>query len=85
MKTSSNIVGELRIPIADEEPELLRLVPQLDHQVPGLLRNPRPGRVLGDAENMHAAGTDLHDNKAIEAFEQHGVAVEEVARQDPVA
>ncbi len=75
--------GELRIPIADEEPEPLHPVPQFDHQVPDLLRNPRPGRVLGDTEDVHPAGTELHDDQAIQALEQHRVAVKEVARQDP--
>jgi hypothetical protein len=38
--------------------------------------------VSGDAENVHAPGVDLHHEQDVQAPEEHGVGVQEIARQD---
>ena len=52
-------------------------------QVAGLLDGPRPGGVRGDAQDVHPPGLDLHHEKDVQAFQEHGVNVQEVAREDP--
>jgi hypothetical protein len=42
-----------------------------------------PGGVRGDAQDVHAAGLDLHREEHVQALEEHRVNVHEVARQDP--
>jgi len=48
-----------------------------------LLGGPCPGGVGGDAQDVHAAGLDLHREEYVQALEEHCVNVHEVARQDP--
>jgi hypothetical protein len=38
--------------------------------------------VGGDAQDVHAAGPDLHHEQDVQAPEEHGVDVQEIARQD---
>ena len=37
----------------------------------------------GDAQDVHAAGLDLHREQDVQALEEHGVNMQEVACQDP--
>jgi len=36
----------------------------------------------GDAQDVHRPGLDLHHEQHIHALEQHGIDVQEIARQD---
>ena len=56
---------------------------QIYQQVTGLLGSPWPRRAGGDAQHVHAAGLDLYHEEHGPAPEEHGVNVQEVARQDP--
>src|ERR1700704_2942974 len=44
--------GELRVPVADQEPELHRAVAEIHDQVPGRLSDPVRGGMCGDSEDM---------------------------------
>lgn len=77
-------VGELRVPVGDKELELPDAVFQVHEQVPGLLRHPRSGWVGGDAQDVDGAGGKLDHEQHVQAPEQDGVDVEQVARQDPL-
>jgi hypothetical protein len=60
-----------------------RLAPSVrPDEVPGLLGHPRSGWVGGDAQDMNAAGGKLDHKQHIQALEQDGIDVEEVAGQD---
>ncbi|MEV0826974.1 hypothetical protein [Nonomuraea rubra] len=50
---------------------------RVHQQVPGLLGGPRAGGVGGDAQQVHAACLELHDEQDVQAFEEHGVDVQE--------
>jgi len=39
--------------------------------------------VGGDAQDVHPPGADLDHEQDVEAPEEHGVNVQEIARQDP--
>jgi hypothetical protein len=39
--------------------------------------------VGGDAQDVHAAGLDFHHEQDVQAPEEHGVNVQEIARQNP--
>ena len=56
---------------------------EVHEQVTGLLSSPWPRRAGGDAQDLHAAGLDLHHEEHVEALEEHGVNMQEVTRQDP--
>jgi hypothetical protein len=77
-------VGELRVPVTKQKPELPHVVCQIHEQVAGLLGHPRPGRVGGDAQDVDAAGGKLDHEQHIQPPEQHRVDMEQVARQDPL-
>src|SRR3979409_247777 len=55
----------LGIPVPDEEPERCRSVAEVHRQVAGLLGGPGGGRVGRDAEDVDAAGGDLHDEQQV--------------------
>jgi hypothetical protein len=57
-------------------------ITQIHEQVTGLLGRPCSGGVGGDAQDVHAAGLDLHHEQDVQAPEEDGVNVQEVARQD---
>ena len=48
-----------------------------------MLSGPPSRGVRGDAQDVDAAGLDLHHGQDVEALEEHSVNMEEVARQDP--
>ena len=54
---------------------------EVHEQVAGLLRGPRSGGAGGDARDVHPPGLDLHHEEDVQACEEHGVSVQEVARQ----
>ena len=56
---------------------------QVHQQVPGLLGNPVTGRVRRHTQDVHPAGVDLDHEEDVDAAQQHGVNVEETARQKP--
>jgi hypothetical protein len=74
-------IGELRVPVVDEEPELPDAVPKVHDEVAGLLGYPRSRRVRRHPQDVDAAGGDLEHEQHVQAPEQHRVDVEEVARQ----
>ncbi len=74
---------ELAVAIPDEEPEPGGAFAEFHEQVTGLLGGPRPGGVGRDAQDVHAAGLDLHHKQDVQAPEEHGVNVQEIACQDP--
>lgn len=76
--------SELRVPIADQEPEGGDTITQVHHQVPGLLGDPVRSGMSRDIQDMHPAGRVLDNGEAVQPREEHGVAVEEVTGQDPV-
>jgi hypothetical protein len=55
---------------------------EVHEQVPGLLRGPRSGGVGSDAQDVHEPGIDLHYEEDVQALEEHGVNMDEIARQD---
>jgi hypothetical protein len=74
--------GEPAITVPDEKPEYAGAFTQVHQQIPGLLSGPGAARVGGDAQDVHAALLDLHDEQHVQALEEHGVDVCEVACQD---
>ena len=68
---------------ARSEGKLAGAFAEIHEQVAGLLGGPRPGGVRGDAQDVHAPGLDLHHEEHVQAPEEHGVNMQEVARQDP--
>jgi hypothetical protein len=65
--------GELRVPIADQEPEPADTVVNGHNQVAGLLGHPRLHWVRRHPEHMDLAGGDLDHKQHVQPFEQHGV------------
>jgi hypothetical protein len=73
------LCGELSGPVADQEPETCGAISQVYQHVADLLCGPGPFRVRGDPEDVHVAGTDFHDEQAIQALQGQGaVHVEEI-------
>ena len=52
-------------------------------EVAGLLHCPVPGRVRGDAAQMHPAAAVLDEHQHVHALQQHGVHVQEINREKP--
>ncbi len=77
--------GELRIPVADEELELGSALPEVDQEVPGLLGGPLPRRVRRHPKDVHPTGADLHHEEHIQPAQPHGVDMQEVTRDSPLA
>jgi hypothetical protein len=83
VKTSSN--AAMNLPSRSRIRNLKRPArsPRSVRQVAGLLDGPGAGRVGGDAEDVHGPGLDLHHEQDVQAPEDDGVDVQEVAGQDP--
>ena len=75
--------GELRVPVADQKPELRRTVAEIHDQISSLLSDPVAGGMCGDAEDMYPAGGVLDNRETVQSGKQHGVAMEKIAGQDP--
>ena len=74
--------GELAVPVADQEPELVGAVAEVHEQVAGLLGDPGLGGVGGDPGEVHAATAVLDHDEDVEAAQKHGVDVGEIDRED---
>ena len=74
--------GELAVSVPDQVLEPAGPIAEIHDEVPGALGHPRPVRVGGDPEQPGPPGGELHDEEQVEAAEQHGVDVGEVAGQD---
>ena len=59
--------GELAVPVADQESELVGAVIEVHEQVAGLLSDPGSGRVGGDPGDVHAATVVLERDDDVEA------------------
>ena len=81
-KTSSNAVVNLLSRSRIRNLNLLGPLAEVHQEVAGLLGGPGSGRMGGDAQDVHGPGLDLHHEQDVQALEQHGVDVQEVARQD---
>ncbi|MDT4963614.1 MAG: hypothetical protein QOF87_3261 [Pseudonocardiales bacterium] len=55
--------AELRVSIADQEPEAASLVTQINHEAAGLLGDPLPRRVPRDSQDVDPAGADFKDEQ----------------------
>jgi hypothetical protein len=75
--------GVLGIPVADEEPEPARSFTEIHDKVAGLLRGPLGRGVRGDAEDVCAAGRDLHDEQDVQPAQRERVGVKEVGGEQP--
>ena len=82
VNTSSKGGGVLGVPVADQETELPGPLPQVHHQVAGLLPNPDASGVGGGAQDVHPPGGDLHQKQHIDAGQPDRVDVEEIAGED---
>ena len=74
---------ELAVTVADQEPEPGGAFTEVHQQVAGLLSRPFPGGVGGDAQDVYPPCADLHHEEHVQTSEEHGVNVQEIARQDP--
>jgi hypothetical protein len=74
--------GELAVPVADQEPELVGAVAEVDEQVAGLLGGSGAGGVSGDPGDVHAASAVLDHDQDVEAAQEDRVDVGEVDRKD---
>jgi hypothetical protein len=77
-------VGELGIPVADQESECADAVVEVYGEVPGCLRGPSAGGVGGDAEDVDSADMDLDDEQHVKSAQEDRVEVKEIAGQQPV-
>jgi hypothetical protein len=71
-------VGELGVPVADQQTESLTVIVYVHEQVPGRLRHPGAGRMPG-AEQVDVAGGDLHCEEHIDPLQEHGVDSESIS------
>ena len=72
---------ELRVPVPDHELGCPGPLGKGSAQVAGLLGDPLPHRVGGDAGEVYASGVDLNEEQHVEATQEDGVDGEEVAGQ----
>jgi hypothetical protein len=77
-------VGEGGVPVAQQEPELLDAVRQVHEEGPGLLGDRFPGWVGRHTKDVDPASGDLQHGQHLQALEQDGLSMEEVAGQDPL-
>jgi hypothetical protein len=59
--------GEFAVPVADQEPEPVRLLFEVHQQVAGLLGDPVAGGVGGDPGEVHVAAVVLDHDEDVEA------------------
>ena len=75
------LLRELGVSIADQQPDGMRSVGQHHAQVAGLLAYPCSDRVGGDPGHVHPSGVELDEEQHVEALQQDRVDREEVACQ----
>ena len=73
--------GDLRIPIADQQPESTDAVSEPHDQVAGLLRHPLPHRMRRHTQHVDPASRHLDDKQHLQLLQQHRVRCEEVYGQ----
>ena len=73
--------GAVRAAVADHELDSVRLVVEVHEEVAVLLGGPRPGGMLGDAEDADAPGGVLDDGQDLGLGAVGQVGGEEVAGQ----
>jgi len=76
--------GELRVPVADQELQLVSAALQAHQEIAGLLSDPVPSGMGGDPGQVHAATVVLDHDQDVEAAQEHGVDVREVDGEDGV-
>ena len=74
--------AELRVPVAQQEPEAVGSLVEVHQQIPSLLDDPATGRVGGRPGDVDLPGGDLDEEQHVDPFEEDRVDGEEVARQD---
>ena len=74
--------GEFAVAVADQVLEAGGPITEIHQEVPRARGHPRPVRVGGDPERPDLAGGVFHHEEEVEAAEQDGVDVGEVAGQD---
>src|ERR1035437_5130650 len=75
---------ELRVPVADEEPDGARPNVEAQRQVASLLGPPRRVRVRGRGAHMDPPAAELDEHKDVERPEPDGLDREEVAGDDSI-
>ncbi len=75
-------VGEDGLSVPDQVPELVGPFAGVGQEVAGRLCRRGRGGVLGDADDVHAPGSEFEDEGHVQAFERDGVDLEEVGGQD---
>jgi hypothetical protein len=74
---------ELAVTVVDQEPDRLASFDERLDDVPCPSGDPLPGRVRGDARQMHLPRRQLDEHEHVHAAEQHRVDGEEIAGDDP--
>jgi len=77
--------GELRIAIAQQEPQTLCPLVKVYQQVSRLLRYPDAGRVRGHPDDVDLSSGDLDEEQHVDPLEQNVVHREEAAGQNRLA
>jgi hypothetical protein len=72
---------ELRVPVADQEPDGAPLVLERHGEIARLLGDPAADRMLGDTGQEDLAALKINEKQNIEPSERDRVDVEKVARQ----
>ena len=73
--------GELAVSVVDQEPNGRGIVFEGGEEVTGLLGDPGPCGVGGDAE-MHTPVVKLDEEQHVQPLQEHGVHGEDVAGED---
>src|SRR4029077_2085676 len=76
--------GELGVTVPDQEAEAAGPVTEIHEQVAGLLGSPRTLRRGSRTQDVHPPGYHLHDEQHIEAPEEDGADMEEIAGQQAI-
>jgi hypothetical protein len=76
--------SELRVAVAQQEPQRSSALVEVHQQVPGLLGHPGAGRMRGHPDQVDPAGGDLHEEQHVDPPEEHGIDGEEIAGQHRV-
>jgi len=71
-------VGELGIPVPDQELQRCHAFAEVHQQIPCLLSHPRSARAGRDSQKMHAAGGMFHEKQHIQSLAQQCVDAEKV-------
>ena len=77
-------LGELLIPIANQEAERFRALRQRPRQLPGLLRHPRPARIGRAPGEMHATTAQLDEEEHVEPLQPDRLHGEEIDGEQAV-